>query len=121
VDTATGLKYPWFDRGCTYHYCGHILASIAFLGAGAENDNPQNLDFGHSENDHFSPKHLKGHSCPTVDASCPSFAPITCQYNPITSEANQSWTTAYHRSQRNPIPQTQKVTMDVQAKLVSLF
>jgi hypothetical protein len=32
-----------------------------------ENDNPQNLDFGYSENDHFSPKHLKGHSCPTVD------------------------------------------------------
>jgi hypothetical protein len=25
VYTATGLKYPWFDRACTHHYCGHIL------------------------------------------------------------------------------------------------
>ena len=46
VDTATGLKYPWLDRACTYHYCGHILTSIVVLGAGADNNNPQNLDCG---------------------------------------------------------------------------
>lgn len=43
VDTATGLKHPWFDRGCTYHYCGHILTSIFLLGVGPDNNNPEDM------------------------------------------------------------------------------
>jgi hypothetical protein len=121
VDTATGLKYPWFDRGCTYHYCGHILASIVLLGAGAGNNNPQNLDFGYSENDHFSPKHLKGHSCPTVDDLLSFFCSNKL---PVQHHHQRSQSIMDHnlsQVSKNPIPQTQKVTMDVHAKLVSVF
>jgi hypothetical protein len=109
VDTATGLKYLWFDRACTYHYCGHILTSIVVLGAGADNNNPQNLDCGWWA----WPLQPQTFIVPRSMLSCPSFIPITCQYNTITSEANQSWITTYHRFQKSPIPQTQKVTMDV--------
>ncbi|CAG8891926.1 unnamed protein product [Penicillium nalgiovense] len=41
---------------------------MVLLGVGGDNNNPQNLDCGYGGHDHFSPKHLKGHNCPTVDA-----------------------------------------------------
>ncbi|CAG8153211.1 unnamed protein product, partial [Penicillium nalgiovense] len=35
---------------------------------GGDNNNPEILNCGFGGHDHFSPKHLKGHNCPTVDA-----------------------------------------------------
>jgi hypothetical protein len=57
-----------------------------------------------------------------VEAICPSFTLITCQYSTVTSKSkHSSWSTSCHRHQRGLIHQTQKNTMDLHGKLVSVF